>query len=223
MTKKGEKYFYYFCGKRVDGHSCIGVASSHSPVGPFKAEATPLLTPELMKEHNISIAQVIDPAIYEENGEFYILFGNGGGGVIAKLQPDMISIDVSTIQNYEGLWDFREAVEVFKRNGLYHFTWSSEDTRSENYHVNYGVSSSLFGPVDYKYTILSKNVEKNMLGTGHHSILTLPEEDRYIIAFHRFSQEDMETIKGDARGYNREVCLAELSFNENGLLEPVVL
>nr|WP_144921730.1 family 43 glycosylhydrolase [Paenibacillus bovis] len=220
-AKRGDKYFFYFCGKRPDGHSCIGVASSDSPTGPFTAEAEPLLTIELMREHNISIGQVIDPAIYEENGDYYMLFGNGGDGVIVKMNPDMISVDITTLRNYEGLYDFREAVEVFKRDGLYHFTWSCDDTGSENYHVNYGVSTSLFGPVEYKYTILSKNVEKNILATGHHSILALPEEDRYIIAFHRFSQEAMKTVTGNARGRNREVCLAELSFNKEGLLEPV--
>ena len=223
IARKGDIYYYYFCGKREDGHSCIGVAVSHSPVGPFKAEPEPLLTPELMKEHQISIAQVIDPAIYEEDGEYYMLFGNGGDGVIVKMGADMISVDESTMQNYEGLYDFREAVEVFKRDGIYHFTWSSDDTRSENYHVNYGISRSLFGPVEYKDTILRKNVEKNILGTGHHSILAMPEENRYVIAFHRFSQEAMKTVTGDSRGFNREVCLAELSFDENGLIQPVKL
>ena len=123
------------------------------------------------------------------------------------------------MKNYVGVSGFREAITVTKYNGQYHFTWSQDDTGSENYQVNYGVSDSLYGPIDYKYPILQKDVLNNILGTGHHSILYVPERNTYYIAYHRFM-----TPLGQIReefGYHREVCLDELKFGDDGLMQKV--
>ncbi len=219
-TKRDGFYYYYFCAKDLTGKSCIGVAKSESPTGPFVAEKTPLLTMELMKENNIKMGQTIDPAIYIEDGEYYILFGNCEAA-IAKLAPDMFSIEVETLKNIEGLFDFREAVDVFKKDGLYHFTWSCDDTRSEDYHVNYGISDTLYGPVTFEKTILEKDVEKGILGTGHHSIVKNETKDEYYIAYHRFGTP-LENFSEDIKGFNREVCLSLITF-ENNRIEKVVV
>lgn len=65
----------------------------------------------------------------------------------------MTGIVSGTMKNYTGATDFREAITVNKVDGKYHFTWSCDDTGSENYHVNYGVSDSLYGPITYKYQL----------------------------------------------------------------------
>ena len=98
----------------------------------------------MMEANRIRMSQTIDPSVYEENGTWYLLFGNGEGA-IAKLTEDMKSVCPDTMKNLEGLYDFREAVTVFKKDGLYHFTWSCDDTGSENYHVNYGTAKQLYG------------------------------------------------------------------------------
>ena len=121
--------------------------------------------------------QTIDPSIYQEGEEFYLLFGNGHPA-IGKLNEKMDGLVPGTIQNLEGLFDFREAVSVKKRGGLYHFTWSCDDTGSEDYHINYGTSRELYGPVEYQYAILTKEA-------------------------------------------GRETCIADLTFDENGLMEKV--
>ena len=48
-----------------------------------------------------------------------------------------------TLQDYA----YREAPYVFKRNGLYYFLWSVDDTGAANYHVAYGTSTSPLGPI----------------------------------------------------------------------------
>lgn len=116
----------------------------------------------MMETYQIQMSQTIDPSIYQENGETYLLFGNGYAA-IAKLTPDMMHIVPETMKNLEGLYDFREAVTVLKRDEIYHFTWSCDDTGSENYHVNYGTSDSLYGPVRFEKTILQKDVQKVFL------------------------------------------------------------
>lgn len=216
IIKKEEHYYFYFCAKRGDGVSCIGVAVSENPTEGFVAEEEPLITPELVTASGINICQTIDPSVYAENGKFYLLFGNGTP-VIVQLEDDMRHIMPETMKQLEGTYDFRESVIVTKRNGLYHFTWSCDDTGSENYHVNYGISKSLYGPVEYCYPVLEK--QGGSLGTGHHSILEVPGENRYIIAFHRFATPLENYPEG--KGFHREVCTAELTFDESGKMNPV--
>ncbi len=218
IARKNGKYYFYFCAKDETTKSCIGVAVSDSPTGPFVAEPKPLLTMELMHEYHIAMGQTIDPSIYQEGDEVWIAFGNAHPA-IAKLNPDMVSIDTDTLQNLEGAYDFREAITVFKRNGLYHFTWSCDDTGSEDYHVNYGTSDKLTGPIQFQYAILEKDPSRDILGTGHHSIIRVPDTDCYRIAYHRFATPTSKYTSG--KGYHRETCIADLQFNSEGLIQKV--
>ncbi|MGN0242872.1 MAG: family 43 glycosylhydrolase [Lachnospiraceae bacterium] len=219
IAEKNGTYYFYFCAKLPNGKSCIGVATAPSPTGPFTAEETPLLTVDMCTAAGISMGQTIDPSVVIDEGTPYILFGNGKPA-IAELNEDMLSIKSETLQNYEGATDFREAITVTKRDGVYHFTWSCDDTGSENYHVNYGTSDSIFGPITYQYTLLKKDTSKGILGTGHHSIVKLPDQDKYIIAYHRFVMPG-DDISSGQKGYNRETCIDYLEFDENGMMKVV--
>ncbi len=221
IAHKNGKYYYYFCGKEADGRSAIGVAVADSPVGPFKAKDKPIITLDITAENGIKMGQTIDPSIYMEGDEVYLLFGNCYGAIV-KLTDDMMDIIPETMKNIEGLYDFREAVTVFKRNGLYHFTWSCDDTGSENYHVNYGVSENLYGSVEFKHTILEKEPSKNILGTGHHSITKLPKSDEYVIAYHRFGTPLSKYPEGK-KGFYRETCLGKIEFDETGLIKKIII
>ncbi len=220
IEEKNGKYYFYFCAKRANGDSCIGVAVANSPTGPFVAENEPLITPEIAKsEGNISGGQTIDPSIYTENGKSYMLFGNGYGAIV-ELGADMKSIVPGTMKKYNGTTDLRESIIVVKRNGIYHFTWSCDDTGSENYHVNYGTSDSLYGDITYHGTVLAKNIEMGILGTGHHSIVYKEDTDEYIIAYHRFVTP-IGTYTSDF-GVHREVCVDKLTFDEEtGLMNKI--
>ncbi|HJB22775.1 MAG TPA: family 43 glycosylhydrolase [Candidatus Jeotgalibaca pullicola] len=221
-TEKDGKFYYYFTGKSIEGRSGIGVAYSDSPTGPFIAEDEPLLSPDLIEDYSLNMSQVIDPSVYNENDKYYLLFGNSAGGTaaIVELADDMRSVKMESLKEYEGLKDFREAITVLKRDNIYHFTWSGEDTRSENYHVNYGTSDSLYGPIHYHYPILQKNVDKGILGTGHHSILE--HEGQYYIAYHSFGLP-FSDFQDEERGYNRQTRISPLDFNEDGLMRRVIV
>lgn len=221
IGERAGKYYYYFCAKRLDGVSCIGVAVADSPTGPFCAEREPLLTPEIcVREAGIRGGQTIDPSVYEEDGRYYLLFGNGYGAVV-ELGDDMVSIRPGSMHRYRGTHDLRESIIVIKRGGRYHFTWSCDDTGSENYHINYGVSDSLYGDIDFVGTVLEKRPEACILGTGHHSILHIPETDEYYIAYHRF-RTPLGQYK-DGFGFHRETCIDRLTFApDTGLMERVM-
>ena len=220
IEKKNNKYYFYFCAKEKSGCSDIGVAVAESPTGPFTAEPEPLITAEQCRKLGISMGQAIDPSVFtEEDGTSYLLFGNCDGAVV-KLQEDMVSVDWSTLTHYEGAYDLREAITVTKRNGIYHFTWSCDDTGSPDYHVNYGISDSIYGPIEFKYTILEKRPERDILGTGHHCILQIPGKDEYYIAYHRFYTPLGTYTEG--LGFHRETCIDRLFFDkETGLMKPV--
>lgn len=221
IAEKSGKYYFYFCAKDAAGDSHIGVAYAAHPAGPFTAMQKPLITKKMCMERGIAMGQTIDPSVFtDEDGSSYLLFGNGNAAV-ARLNEDMISLDMSTLANYEGLFDFREAVTVTKRNGTYHFTWSCDDTGSPDYHVNYGTAASIYEPVVYHYTLLKKDEENKILGTGHHCVLHIPDSDEYYIAYHRFYTP--LGIFTNGFGFHREICIDKLYFDEKtGLMLPVV-
>ena len=144
IEKKGDKYYFYYCGKDSNGTSAIGVAWADNPAGPYTDLGTPLLTVSMCRNAGVSMGQAIDPSIFtDDDGTSYITFGNGSAA-IAELNDDMTSIKEGSMKQITGLTDFRESVVVTKANGKYHWTWSCDDANSPNYHVNYGVSDSLF-------------------------------------------------------------------------------
>lgn len=219
IHEKNGKFYFYFCGKREDGLSCIGVAVSDDPAKGFRPTKKPIVTMEMVQEQGLRVNQVIDPQTYEEDGEVYLLFGNGYP-IIVKLTEDLLDICPETMRVIEGAKGFSEAISVFKRGGKYHFTWSSDDTRSENYHIEYGTSDRLFGPIEYQYPILVKDPDRDILGTGHHCICKEPNEDQYYIAYHRFSRPSEKYI--GKNGFRRETCLDLIAFDSEGNIKPVV-
>lgn len=216
IEKKNGRYYFYFCGNNGNAKA-IGVAVADSPAGPYTVKETPLLTIEDCQAEGIKMGQVIDPSIYtEDDGTSYMLFGNGNPAIV-QLGEDMMSWVPGTLKNYSGANGFREAITVTKKDGKYHFTWSQDDTGSENYQVNYGVGDNLYGPITYKYPILQKDTDKDIKGTGHHSVLQVPGKEEYYIAYHRFLTPLGQVTGGF--GYHRETCVDKLTFGEDGLIQ----
>lgn len=75
---KDGKYYLYFPARRANGLFQIGVAISDSPAGPFIAE------PESIKG-----SYSIDPAVFDDNGEYYLYFGGIWGGQLQKYRDNV--------------------------------------------------------------------------------------------------------------------------------------
>jgi len=202
--KDGTYYFYFSAGQ------AIGVAKGNSPRGPFSDALGHALVS--MGQYGV---QAIDPYPFtDDDGRSYLYFGSSSSARVVELNNDMVSFK-GTPQTLT-IAGFREGSVAFKRNGKYYFMYSVNDTRSEDYNVAYGIGTSPFGPFT-KATInpiLQKNTSKGILGTGHNSVLGLPNGD-YYIAYHRFA------IPG-GDGTHREVCLDRLEFNADGTIKPVL-
>lgn len=77
-TEKDGKYYLFFPAKRSDGIFQIGVAISDSPVGPF------------VPEHEaIKGSYSIDPAVFEDEGDYYLYFGGIWGGQLQKYRNNL--------------------------------------------------------------------------------------------------------------------------------------
>lgn len=222
IEEKDGKYYFYYCGKFDNGTSAIGVAVADNPAGPYRDKGEALITVNMCWDAGVNMGQAIDPSIFtDDDGTSYILFGNGSAA-IAELNDDMMSIKEGTLRQINGVTDFRESPVVVKRDGVYHFTWSCDDTGSPNYHVNYGTTSTLEGGsvnVTYKYTLLQKDESNDMLGTAHQSMLYFPETDECYIAYHRFYTPI--GIYTEGLGYHRETCIDKVTFGEDGLMQPL--
>ncbi len=211
------KYFYYFTAAQK-----IGVAFADDPAGPFVDMGKALID---QKPAGIKGGQEIDPEVFTDpqTGKSYLYWGNGYMAV-AELKDDMISLKQET-QKIITPTDktFREGTTVFYRNGQYYFMWSEDDTRSENYRVRYGTSSSPIGPISIPANnlVIAKDTAGGIYGTGHNSILQIPGKDEWYIVYHRFNYPNGINM-GRAAGYNREVCIDKLEFNADGSIKRVL-
>ncbi len=202
------KYFYYFTAAQK-----IGVAVADNPTGPFVDLGNPLIAE---RPEGIHRGQVIDPDVFTdpETGKSYLYWGNGFMAV-AELNQDMVSLKEGTTEIITPDASFREGTEVFYRGGIYYFLWSEDDTRSPNYKVRYATSASPTGPLEIPEDnlVIEKSPENEIYGTGHNSILNIPETDQWYIIYHRFTRPKGIHM-GRAAGYNREVCIDRIYFND---------
>jgi len=202
------KYFYYFTAAQK-----VGVAVSDNPAGPFRDIGSPLLA---NRPEGVNNGQVIDPDVFTdpETGKSYLYWGNGFMAV-AELNEDMVSLKDGTTKIITPNASFREGTEVFYRSGVYYFLWSEDDTRSPDYKVRYATSTTPTGPLEIPENnlVIEKSPEKEIYGTGHNSILNIPETDEWYIIYHRFTRPKGIDM-GRAAGFNREVCIDRIYFND---------
>ena len=230
------RYRYYYC------EPCnISVGESTSPIGPWHN----LLGADdavLVPDRYVHNAITLDPQLFrDDDGSEYLYFTTWGiykgfGCGVAKLRqptvqppsgdarywredaPFPIAADTffserRLIPNTE-LKDIFEAPFVFKRGSTYYFTYSSGSCHDASYRVQYATSDTgPMGPFRYKGCILATNDDQTVHGPGHHSILEA--DGHYYIIYHRHN------LPRSVHGFNRQVCIDELRFDESGDILPV--
>ena len=234
---------YFYC------EPCnINIGESDSPLGPWKnilGKADAVMVPDRYV-HNVI---TLDPQLFtDDDSSQYLYFTTWGiykgfGCGVAKLNkgkfdvnalPQDLTIDARKwneqapfpiaadaffsekrlIPNTE-LKDIFEAPFVFKRNGVYYFTYSSGSCHTDTYRVQYATSTvGPMGPFDYKGELLTTNEDETIHGPGHHSILE--HDGRYYIVYHRHNNPK------SVHGFNRQVCIDELKFDQEGNIIPIV-
>jgi hypothetical protein len=230
---KNGTYYLYFPLKDKQDIFRIGVATSKSPTGPFKAEPTP-----------IAGSFSIDPAVFTDtDGKAYMYFGGLWGGQlqrwatgkynptapekkpdgnepavgarVAQLTPDMKQFagPVKEITILDSLGKpllakdnthrFFEGGWMHKYQGKYYFSYSTGDTHL----LAYAVGTSPAGPFTYKGIIM-----RPVQGwTTHHSIIEF--KGKWYIFYH-----DTELSN---KTWLRNVKVTELKRNPDGSIVTI--
>ena len=195
IEKRNGKFYFYFSLN----HN-VAVAVADNPTGPY---TDPLGGP-LVSGH-------IDPDVFiDDDGQAYLYYGQGYPRVL-RLNSDMISTTGEEIALEAP--NMREGVYMFKRNDKYYMSWSVDDARSDDYHVEYSIGDSPLGPFEYQGVLLEKAGE--LVGTGHHSVIQMPNSDDWYIVYHRH-------FVPDGGGQYREIATQKMTFNSDGTIQRVV-
>lgn len=213
---KDNKYYMYYC------QPCqIYCGVSDTPVGPWKnllGDDEAVLVPDRYVKMSITLD---GQTFIDDDGSAYLYWGTWGiypnhGCGVGKLNADMKSFsDTTLIPNTQAI-DFFEAPYVFKRNGIYYFTYSSGSCHDQTYRVQYATSKvGPMGPFDFadNNPILETSADKTIHGPGHHSILK--EGDEYYIVYHRHD------IPNSTRGMHRQIAADKLTFDKEGRINKI--
>ncbi|WP_117590860.1 glycoside hydrolase family 43 protein [Flavobacterium subsaxonicum] len=231
---KNGTYYLYFPVKDKNDVFKIGVATSKSPAGPFKAEPKPI-------DGSFSI----DPAVFtDDNGDAYMYFGGIWGGQlqrwvtgsynadgsktdlednskpalsckVAKMSKDMLQFDgpvkdvVILDENGKPLLTGDHDRRFFEGSWMHKFNGKYYFTYStgDTHLLAYATSNSPYGPFNYKGTFMSP-VEG---WTTHHSIIEF--KNKWYLFYH-----DTE-ISG--KTHLRNVKVTELKHTTDGGIELI--
>lgn len=206
----GKYHMYISVGNEI----WAGVASH--PLGPWRdANGGKPLVPENFRPgfHMIDAEAFID-----EDGQAYLYWGSGWNWVNGKcwavrLKPDMITFD-GEVRDVTPAHYF-EAPFMVKRGGRYYLMYSDGKTIEDTYQVHYAIGDSPLGPFEEASNspILVTDTAQNILSPGHHSVFE--RDGRHYILYHRHS------IPFDPGFIGRQVCVDEMRFDAEGLIEKV--
>ncbi|MCX8157372.1 MAG: glycoside hydrolase family 43 protein [Verrucomicrobiae bacterium] len=205
------KFFLYF----GNGGANIGVAVGETPIGPFKDPlGKPLIThntPGVQPARNMWL---FDPgAFIDDDGQAYLYFGgNGDDNVrVAKLKPDMITLDGEVIKM--NATNFFEAAWVFKRNGVYYFTYST--TPRAQMRIDYMTSNHPINGYTYRGVV----ADQPPINNNNNHAAQFEFKGRW---YHVYHNRIVARQAGIPTGFRRNLAIEEFGFNDDGSIKKVV-
>lgn len=229
------KYYLYFPVKDKHDVFAIGVATSISPVGPFKAEPDP-----------IKGSYSIDPAVFNDtDGAYYLYFGGIWGGQLQRWatgsydvngsktdlqKDDQPAIRPRVVRLAKDMLRFDEPVKEVKildesgkeflgkdhAKRFFEASWMHKYngkyyfsySTGDTHLICYGIGDNPYGPFTYKGVIL-----KPVVGwTNHHSIIEF--EGKWYLFYHD------STLSG-GKTHLRSVKVTELKYRPDGTIETI--
>lgn len=194
MIRKDDTYYLYY--DIPTGEEFVAV--SDSPVGPFKDGV------------RIEGPMGIDPNIFvDDDGQAYYFWGQFAAKG-AKMNPDMKTIDMSTMVDSlvtEEKHHFHEGSFVFKRGKYYYFTYADIGRQGRPTCIGYAMATSPFGPYEYKGVIVDSDACDRAVWNNHGSIVEY--DGKWYVLYHR-STGGTNTM--------RKACIEPISFREDGTI-----
>ena len=204
-------FFLYF----GNGGNGIGVATSKSPLGPFKDPIDKMLisnnTPGVQPATNMWL---FDPmAFVDDDGQAYLYFGgNGADNVrVIKLNRDMVSVSPPAIAI--NAKNFFEASWMHKNNGIYYFSYSTNPQNGMR--IDYLQSTSPTSGFTYGGTVSPQPPLNN--NNNHQAIFKFNGE--WYEAYHNRAVAIRANIPPI---HKRNLCLDKISHNADGSIETMV-
>ncbi|MBN8460049.1 MAG: family 43 glycosylhydrolase [Verrucomicrobia bacterium] len=215
IERKGTYYLYYCL---ADGGEDEGVATAKSPYGPF------------VNGRKFAGVTGIDPAVFiDDDGQGYLYWGQGNGKV-AKLTPDMLDIDRSSIK--EGVlihnnspyaeqpdatlatkehW-FNEGSSIRKRNGIYYLVYAQGGRHGRGCCacLAYATATAPMGPFTYRGVIIDNTGSAPHIVNNHGCIAEI--NGKWYVFYHR------PTHGGPSM---RKACVEPISFKADGSIPEV--
>lgn len=215
IIQKGREYFLFFGANDIQSdkeEGGIGVAVAQRPEGPYKDH---IGKPLIGSFHNG--AQPIDQFIFKDkDGQYYMIYGGWSHCNIVKLAGDfksLVPFADGTMYKEITPEGYVEGPYMFTRNGKYYFMWSEGGWTGPDYSVAYAMADSPMGPFKRIGKILKQD-PSIATGAGHHSVIHNEKKDLWYIVYHRRPLTETD-------GNHRETCIDVMSFDKNGLINPV--
>jgi arabinoxylan arabinofuranohydrolase len=211
VVERGGKFWMYVT---VGNEMWAGLATH--PLGPWRnalGEA-----PFIHGDFRPGFHMIDGEAFIDDDGTPWIYWGSGwnwenGRCWAAQLGDGMTSL-VGEIHDVSPT-NYFEAPFMAKRGGRYFLMYSNGRTDRDTYQVHYAVGDTPLGPFTEapNSPILVTDHARNIHSPGHHAVFSLDGRD--YIFYHRHS------IPFDANFVGRQLCVDELHFTSDGLIEKV--
>ncbi|WP_034257050.1 glycoside hydrolase family 43 protein [Adhaeribacter aquaticus] len=232
---KNGKYYLYFPVKDKQDIFRMGVATSTSPTGPFKAEPKP-----------IAGSFSIDPAVFrDDDGNHYMYFGGIWGGQLQRWKngkydangsktdlnkPEDPALTAKVVKLSSDMLSFAEPVKdvVILDNAGKPILGKDHDRRffeaswmhkyngkyyfsystGDTHTISYAIGNNPYGPFTYQGVVL-----KPVTGwTNHHSIVE--HKGKWYIFYH-------DSKFSGGKTHLRSVKVAELKYNPDGTIQTI--
>jgi hypothetical protein len=229
------KYYLYFPVKDKNNVFMIGVATSNSPTGPFKAEPKPI-------EGSYSI----DPAVFtDDDGKSYMYFGGIWGGQLQRWatgkfdangsktdlkKDEEPAIGPRVARMSKNMLNFDEPVreiQILDENGkpllgkdhdrrFFEASWMHKYngkyyfsySTGDTHFIAYATGDSPYGPFTYKGVILNP-----VIGwTNHHSVVQF--KGKWYLFYH-------DSVLSGGKTHLRSVKVTELVHNADGSIQTI--
>ena len=187
FKKDGLFYMVYVANEN------IGLATSKSPLGPFKNK---------LKKKFSSEVKLIDPFIFNDSNKWYLYhtrrLNDGNEIYVVELSDNLNKFNEQTLTkclSADELWEDNDGMNprsvqgssVVKYGGIYYLFYSANNFRSPNYAVGLAISSSPLGPwIKSKQNPLIDRESIGENGPGHGDVfLDLKDKTlKYVLHTH---------------------------------------
>lgn len=203
IQSKNKFFMYYSSNERV----CV--ATSDSPLGPFKQESVrPMISGEKTIDNTLFI---------NDDGKAYMYFDrfNDGNNIwVVELESDLQTVKMATMTKCFAVsqpWEeiaprVVEAPYVIKHKNIYYMAYSANNYQSHFYGIGYATATSPMGPWT-KYAgnpIFQK--PKHLVGVGHNAIFK-DKEGKLKSVFHAHRSATFI--------HPRDMYVTDVSFTED--------